>query len=114
MINAILSVILSLSPNNKIRATHYGARFEDKIMANGRPYSSRSFTAASNTYPLGTRLRVMNLLNGKIIYVRVTDTGRKSKRFGIDLSEIAFDTLGFKRKKGWGWVSVEIAAPVSE
>jgi len=70
-------------------ASYYHDRFHGRKMANGEPYNRDSFTCAHRRYALGTWLRVVNNLNGKVVIVRVTDRGPYSKRFTIDLSRAA-------------------------
>lgn len=51
-------------------------------------------TAAHRTLPLGTRLRVMNLENGRIVGVRVNDRGPYVAGRVLDLSHEAARALG--------------------
>lgn len=51
-------------------------------------------TAAHRTLPLGTRLRVMNLENGRIVVVRVNDRGPYVAGRALDLSHEAARALG--------------------
>lgn len=51
-------------------------------------------TCAHRTYPFGTRLKVTNPSNGKIVIVRVTDRGPFSRGRIIDLSWGAAKALG--------------------
>lgn len=111
MINLAFGLILGIASNmnsSLTRATHYGSRFEGRLMANGHAYHSYIVSAASNQYPLGTVLRITNPLTGIGIYAEVTDRTGKSKhgRPMIDLSDAAYDAIGLKRRKGWGWVLV--------
>lgn len=52
-------------------ATWYGNEFHGRLAADGSVYDQWGLTAASNTYPLGTRLRVIH--NGKSVDVTITD-----------------------------------------
>ncbi len=64
------------------------------VMANGDKFRDEGFTCACRLYPLGTRLRVTNLENGRDVEVRVTD--KIGKRFAtkrIDLSKAAFQKI---------------------
>jgi rare lipoprotein A (peptidoglycan hydrolase) len=75
-------------------ATWYGADFHGSPMANGEPYDMWDpTTAASNVYPLGTRLRVTRVESGQSIVVRVTDRGAFRNPILVDLSYAAFTTL---------------------
>ena len=51
-------------------------------------------TCAHRTYPFGTRLKVTNPSNGKIVFVRVTDRGPYGRGRIIDLSWGAAKALG--------------------
>ena len=68
------------------------------------------FTAASNTLKLGTYVKVTNLSNGEVVYVRVNDRMAKTNQRLIDLASVAVKKLQFHRK-GLAKVKVE---PVSE
>ena len=59
-----------------------------------RRASKDEFTAAHNRLPLGTRVRVTHLANGKNIVVRITDRGITDKRVMIDLCKEAAAELG--------------------
>ena len=52
------------------------------------------FTAANNRLPLGTRVRVTHLGNGRSVVVRVTDRGITNRHFLIDLCKEAASKLG--------------------
>jgi rare lipoprotein A len=82
-------------------ASFYGKGLQGKKTADGEQFDKNDITAAHPTYPLGTRLKVTNLDNGKSINVRVNDRGpvKKYQRKGviIDLSERAAKELEFKR-----------------
>src|SRR4051812_33960256 len=83
-------------------ASFYGKGFQGKKTADGEKFDKNDITAAHPTYPLGTRLRVTNLNNGRAINVRVNDRGpaRKHQAHGviIDLSEEAARELDFKKQ----------------
>jgi rare lipoprotein A (peptidoglycan hydrolase) len=75
-------------------ATWYGADFQGSPMANGVPYDMWDpTTAASNIFPLGTRLRVTRVETGQSVVVRVTDRGAFRAPILVDLSYAAFSTL---------------------
>jgi rare lipoprotein A len=75
-------------------ATWYGAYFQGSAMANGAPYNMHDpTTAASNSHPLGTRLRVTRVGTGRSIVVRVTDRGAFRMPIVVDLSHAAFSRL---------------------
>lgn len=67
-------------------------------MANGETYRGYRMIAASNKFPLGSIVEVVNISNGKRVRVKITDRGYFSHRH-IDLSIRAFKALD-KTKKG--------------
>jgi rare lipoprotein A len=79
------------------KASWYGKNHNGKIMANGKPFSSKKLTAASNTLRLGTKIKVT--YKKKSVVVTITDRGGFSK-YGriLDLSKAAADKLGFTKK----------------
>ncbi len=64
-------------------------------------------TAAHNRLPLGTRVRVTHLKNGKSVVVRITDRGITSRRAVIDLCKEAAEKLDMIQE-GSARVSLEI------
>lgn len=55
-------------------------------MANGKPYRKGKLTAAHNTLPFGTKIKVQNEQNGRTVKVKVTDRGPHAKGRIVDLS----------------------------
>lgn len=64
-------------------------------------------TAAHNRLPLGTRVRVTHLRNGKSVVVRITDRGITKRRVLIDLCKEAAEKLDMV-DEGSARVSLEI------
>ena len=64
-------------------------------------------TAAHNRLPLGTRVRVTHLKNGKSVVVRITDRGITKRRAIIDLCREAAEKLDMV-SEGSARVSLEI------
>jgi rare lipoprotein A len=56
-------------------ASWYGPGFQGRRTASGERFDQHAFTAAARSFPLGTRLRVTNLANGRSAVVRVNDRG---------------------------------------
>lgn len=79
------------------RATYYSDKFQGRKMSNGEKYHRDSLTCAHMKLPFGTMLKVTNQKNNKEVILRVTDRGPHSKRFIIDVSRAAAETLGFSR-----------------
>lgn len=70
-------------------ASWYGGYFDKRPTASGRIYDQEAFTAAHRTLPFGTRLKVINLTNGKKVVVTITDRGPFVLGRIIDLSKAA-------------------------
>lgn len=67
-------------------ASWYGKDFHGRKTANGEIYDMYGMTAAHKLLPFGTRLKVTNLENGKVINVVVNDRGPFVKDRIIDLT----------------------------
>lgn len=93
-----LIVLLSMS-SHRTRigvASYYGEEQQGQLMANGRPFDYHLMTAASYDYPLGTRLKVTNLKNGKSVKVTITDRGPNHRLHRlIDLSMSSANRIGY-------------------
>lgn len=74
----------------------YGPRFHGKRTASGEIYNQNKLTAASNSLPFGTRVKVTCMVSGKSVIVRINDTGGFGK-YGrvLDVSKAAAEALGF-------------------
>jgi rare lipoprotein A (peptidoglycan hydrolase) len=86
-------------------ASWYGSQFQGKLMANGSPFNMNNLTVAHKSLPLGTRVRIQNVENGREIIATVTDRGPYVKGRGIDLSRQAAKLLGIFQK-GTGRVKI--------
>jgi rare lipoprotein A (peptidoglycan hydrolase) len=75
-------------------ASWYGYPHHGRLTASGRRFNMSELTAAHRTLPLGTRLRVTNLGNGRAVTVTITDRGPFVKRRVIDLSYAAAREIG--------------------
>jgi rare lipoprotein A len=77
-------------------ASWYGEQRQGKKMANGKPFDCHKLTAASWYFPLGTKIRVVNVKNGESVVVTITDRGPNLRLHRIlDLSEAAAERLGY-------------------
>jgi rare lipoprotein A len=79
-------------------ASWYGSYFQGRPTASGEPYNMYDLTAAHPTLPLGTRVRVTNLHNGRSIVVRINDRGPVVPGRIIDLSYGAAVALKVKAR----------------
>jgi rare lipoprotein A len=68
------------------KASYYGSEFEGRRTASGERYEADELTAAHNTLPFGTRIRVVNLENDKDVEVVINDRGPHKKGRIVDLS----------------------------
>lgn len=76
-------------------ASYYGKKFHKKRTANGEIFNMYKVSAAHKSYPLGTKVRVTNLDNGKSIKLVINDRGPFVKGRIIDLSYRAARKLDF-------------------
>ncbi|HUO57319.1 MAG TPA: septal ring lytic transglycosylase RlpA family protein [bacterium] len=88
-------------------ASWYGVDFNGRLTASGEVYDMYKFTAAHKTLPLGTRVRVTNLENGKTTEVTINDRGPYVKGRVIDLSRTAGRAIGM-RESGTAKVKLEV------
>jgi rare lipoprotein A len=75
-------------------ASWYGERHQGRRTANGERYDMYRLTAAHPSLPLGTKVLVTNLQNGRSVEVRVNDRGPTVAGRIIDLSYAAAQRLG--------------------
>jgi rare lipoprotein A len=77
-------------------ASWYGSQHQGRTMANGQPFDRFRLTAAAWSLPLGTKIHVVNMENGKSVVVTITDRGpHRRLRRALDLSEAAAERLGY-------------------
>ncbi|MBQ3058914.1 MAG: septal ring lytic transglycosylase RlpA family protein [Desulfovibrio sp.] len=74
-------------------ASWYGPGFHGKKTANGERFNQYAMTAAHKILPLGTKVRVTHLGNGRSILVRINDRGPFVDNRVIDLSRGAAQRL---------------------
>lgn len=75
-------------------AAVYSKRLNGHRTASGARYSSTALTAAHQTLPFGTKVKVTNLKNNKSVTVRINDRGPKQAGRILDLSSAAAKALG--------------------
>jgi len=88
-------------------ASFYGEAHSGRPTASGALFDPSRFTAAHRTLPFGTRVRVINLDNGRRTVVTVNDRGPFRKGRVIDVSTRAARALGFV-KAGTARVRIEV------
>jgi rare lipoprotein A len=74
-------------------ASWYGRQHHGRMTASGETFDMHGFTAAHRTLPLGTRLLVTNVDNGRSVVVRVNDRGPYRRPRVLDLSYAAARAL---------------------
>src|SRR5262245_4324344 len=75
-------------------ASWYGPGTHGNRPARGELYDQFAITAAHPSLPLGTRVMVTNLINGRAVEVRINDRGPFVDGRAIDLSYAAARTIG--------------------
>ncbi len=73
-----------------------GTNFHGRQTANGEVYDQNALTAAHQTLPLPSLVRVTNLENGRSLVLRVNDRGPFTRGRVIDVSRRAAQLLGFE------------------
>ena len=63
----------------------------------GGTFDESEMTAAHQTLPFGTQVRVVDVSTGRSVVVKITDRGAFSPGRVIDLSSAAADSLGILR-----------------
>lgn len=86
-------------------ASWYGPGLHGKKTASGDRFDQTELTAAHQSFPLGSKVKVTNLKNGKTTQVDITDRGPFVQGRIIDVSKAAAEKLGMI---GPGTVPVEI------
>ena len=74
-------------------ASWYGPGFHGKATASGEIYNQNDMTAAHQTLPLGSKVMVTNMENGRSAEVLVNDRGPFAKGRIIDLSYAAAQSV---------------------
>jgi rare lipoprotein A len=78
----------------KGKASFYADKHQFRKTASGELYSHDLKTAAHRTIPLGSKIEVTNVSNGKSVVARVNDRGPFVKDRIVDLSKSAFSSIG--------------------
>jgi len=92
------------SPSTGI-ASYYAEKFHGRKTASGEIFDNTAMTAAHNTLPLGTFIKVTNIRNNRWVIVKVTDRLHAANRRVVDLTQAAAKKLGFIH---WGLTRVKV------
>ena len=88
-------------------ASWYGPGFAGRLTASGEVYDPGELTAAHQTLPFDTRVRVTNLNSGLAVVVRINDRGPFRAGRIIDLSRASAERIGLVAT-GVGPVRLEV------
>jgi rare lipoprotein A len=77
-----------------VTASWYGPGFQGHRTASGERFDPQAFTAAARSLPLGARVRVTNLTNGRSTVVRINDRGPYVRGRSLDLSYASARAIG--------------------
>ncbi len=107
----LLTLILFAFPNvnfsqkkKRVKASYYAHYFHGRTTANGEKFDMYAMTCAHKKLPFNTILKVRNLKNDRVVYVRVNDRGPYIKGRSIDLSYQAAKELDMIK---YGVITVE-------
>jgi len=78
-------------------ATYYSDRFIGRLTAGNERFSQEALTAAHNSLPFGTRVKVTNLNNSRSVVVIINDRMHRANSNLIDLTRRGARELGFLR-----------------
>lgn len=100
--------IINIDYKEKGMASWYGGKFHGRKTASGVKFDKNLYTAAHNSLPIPSVVRVVNLDNQRSVLVVVNDRGpfRGGKKRIIDLSKRAAEHLDMMQQ-GIGRVKVE-------
>lgn len=82
-------LVFANPPVEKGMASSYDDSFHGRKTASGQAYDKAKFTAAHKTLPFGTKVRVKNPANGKVVDVVINDRGPYIKGRIIEISRKA-------------------------
>src|SRR5690606_40900800 len=86
-------------------ASYYAQKFHGRKTASGEIFDNTAMTAAHNSLPLGTYIKVTNIRNNRWVVVKVTDRLHHANRRIVDLTQAAAKKLGFIH---WGLAKVRV------
>lgn len=86
------------SVRSEVIASWYGSEFHEKPTASGQRFDMHKNTLAHRTLPLGTKVRLINLKNGRSAEGIVNDRGPFIKGRDVDVSYAIAKQLGFVRR----------------
>jgi rare lipoprotein A len=103
----LLITVVSYAQTQSGKASFYADKFEGSPTASGEKYRHSKKTAAHKTLPFGTKVKVTNLANNKVVEVVINDRGPYVDGRIIDVSRSAAEELDFVNK-GLADVKIEV------
>ncbi len=88
------------------QASYYANHFHGRKTSSGEYFNQNLLTAAHKTLKFGTIVKVTNLSNDSIVYLKINDRLGKSSHRAIDVTTSAAKKLNFLRK-GIAKVTIE-------
>ena len=101
------SKVTSDDNSSKGTASYYHPKFNGRLTATGEVFANTNYTAASNHIRLGSYVKVTNLNNGRVCYVKVNDRMAPNNHRLVDLTSAAAEKLGY-RNAGLTKVKMEV------
>jgi peptidoglycan lytic transglycosylase len=89
------------------KASFYSLKYQFRKTASGERFNQLAKTAAHKTLPLGSKVKVTNIKNGKSVIVKINDRGPYVKGRIIDLTWFAFNAIA-STSSGVIDVSIEV------
>ena len=80
------------------QASYYADHFHGRKTSSGEYFNQNLLTAAHKTLKFGTIVKVTNLSNDSIVYLKINDRLGKSSHRAIDVTTSAAKKLNFLRK----------------
>lgn len=95
---ALADTVVSPKRGKVCQASWYGHEFANRKTANGERFNPNALSAAHRSLPLGSRVKVTNLRNGRSVTLRINDRGPYVRPREIDVSLGAARALGFANR----------------
>lgn len=98
-------LLLKSSPYESVEgvATYYANRFEGRRTSSGHRYNPDKLTAAHESLPIGTVVRVINAVTKQEVHVTINDRCAPKAVHFIDLSRAAAKKIGL-----WGKGKIKV------
>ena len=104
-LTSLEELVLKSSPYESVEgfASYYARRFEGRRTTSGHRYNPDNMTAAHESLPLGTVVRVINPVSKQEVHVTIIDRCASKSFHFIDLSRAAAKKIGL-----WGKGKIKV------